>query len=188
MHGLHNVENATGATAICLRLGLTAAELEKGFASFAGVRRRQELVTTAGGIALVDDFAHHPTAVIETINAIAARYPGRKLWALFEPRSNTASRAIHQHEYEHAFNRADEVIFSTPKKIDSLAPGEALNPAAIAEAISKAGKRARFFPSVDEILKTVIDEAKPGDVILTMSNGAFGGLVPKLKAALESRA
>ena len=102
--------------------------------------------------------------------------------------ANTASRAIHQHEYEHAFNRADEVVFSTPKKIETLAAGEALDPAAIAQAISKAGKRARFFPSVDEILKTVIDEAKPGDVILTMSNGAFGGLVPKLKAALESRA
>jgi UDP-N-acetylmuramate: L-alanyl-gamma-D-glutamyl-meso-diaminopimelate ligase len=187
MHGLHNVENATGATAIALHLGLSAAEIEHGLASFAGVRRRQELITTAGGVALVDDFAHHPTAVIETVAAIAARYPGRRLWALFEPRSNTASRALHQHEYEHAFDRANEVVLATPKKADSLAPGQALDVVALAKAVSARGPHARSFATIDEIAKTVSAEAKSGDVVLVMSNGAFGGLVPRLKAEFEGR-
>jgi UDP-N-acetylmuramate: L-alanyl-gamma-D-glutamyl-meso-diaminopimelate ligase len=188
MHGLHNVENATGAIAIALRLGVPPDAIRAGLATFAGVRRRQELVTDAGGVTLVDDFAHHPTAVIETIAAIRARFPGRRIWALFEPRSNTASRSIHQHAYEEAFQGAAEVVLSLPKKIDGLAPGEALDVAALAAAMAKHGQRARAFGSVDDILKTVLDEAQSGDVLLVMSNGAFGGLVSRLKARLEARA
>lgn len=185
MHGLHNVENATGACAIALAAGLTVDELVKGFASFKGVRRRQELVTDAKGVVLVDDFAHHPTAVRETIAAIRARFPGRRMWALFEPRSNTASRAIHQHDYETAFAGAAEVVLSTPKKVANLQAGEVLDIHALAKGIEQAGSRARAFETIDEIERTVLSEVKAGDVVLAMSNGAFGGLVGKLKAGLE---
>jgi UDP-N-acetylmuramate: L-alanyl-gamma-D-glutamyl-meso-diaminopimelate ligase len=187
MHGLHNVENATGAVAIALRLGIPVPEIERGLAGFAGVRRRQEIVTDAAGIVLVDDFAHHPTAVTETIAAVVARFPGRRLWALFEPRSNTASRAVHQTAYERAFNGATEVLISAPKKVEGLAAGEALDVARLATALSAGGRRARHFSSVDDIQAAVLADVRPGDVVLAMSNGAFGGLVPKLKAGLEAR-
>jgi UDP-N-acetylmuramate: L-alanyl-gamma-D-glutamyl-meso-diaminopimelate ligase len=176
------VENATGATAIALRLGLSAKEIEHGLATFAGVRRRQEVVVDAGGVVLVDDFAHHPTAVTETIAAIAARFPGRRMWALFEPRSNTASRAIHQDAYAKAFSGATEIVIATPKKIDGLAQGDVLDVVALVRAL---GRNARTFASVDEIAQTVLSEIRPGDVVLAMSNGAFGGLVGKLKAGIQ---
>src|SRR5690606_38417234 len=127
MHGLHNVENATGAAAIALRLGVTPAQLEEGFRTFTGVARRQDLVSEAGGITLIDDFAHHPTAVKETIAGIAARYPTRRLWAVFEPRSNTASRAIHKDEYERAFDFAQEIVLATPRKVEGLAKEDLLD-------------------------------------------------------------
>jgi UDP-N-acetylmuramate: L-alanyl-gamma-D-glutamyl-meso-diaminopimelate ligase len=187
MHGLHNVENALGAVATCLHLGLSMDELATGLASFGGVRRRQELVTDAGSVVLVDDFAHHPTAVRETIAAIRARYPGRRLWALFEPRSNTASRAIHQHEYETAFAGAAEVLLAAPKKIASLAADEVLDTAALARGIEGHGSRARSFADAPALAATVLSEARSGDVLLVMSNGAFGGLVGQLKAGLEAR-
>ncbi|MFM2154044.1 MAG: hypothetical protein RL199_2479 [Pseudomonadota bacterium] len=187
MHGLHNVENALGAIATCLHLGLSMEELAKGLASFGGVRRRQELVTEGGGVVLVDDFAHHPTAVRETIAAIRARYPARRLWALFEPRSNTASRAIHQHEYETAFAGAAEVLLAAPKKIANLAADEVLDTAVLARGIETHGSSARSFADVPSLAAAVLAEAKSGDVLLVMSNGAFGGLVAQLKAGLESR-
>jgi UDP-N-acetylmuramate: L-alanyl-gamma-D-glutamyl-meso-diaminopimelate ligase len=188
MSGLHNVENATGAVAIALRMGLSVDEIARGLASFGGVRRRQELVTDAGGVVLVDDFAHHPTAVRETLAGVRARFPGRRLWALFEPRSNTASRAIHQRDYAEAFDDAAEVLFSTPKKVAGLAAEEVLDIDALARAITARGPRARAIADVDTLAKDVLDGVRPGDVVLVMSNGAFGGLVPRLKAGLEARA
>jgi UDP-N-acetylmuramate: L-alanyl-gamma-D-glutamyl-meso-diaminopimelate ligase len=185
MHGLHNVENATGASALALRLGLTTEQLARGLETFGGVRRRQELVADAKEIALVDDFAHHPTAVRETIAAIAARFPGRRLWTLFEPRSNTASRAVHQHEYESAFTLASEVVIATPRKIAGLQAGEALDVEALARALTGRGTRTRACASADEIAHLVLTEAKAGDVVLVMSNGAFGGLVKTLAAGLS---
>ncbi len=188
LHGLHNVENATGAIALALSLGLSPDEIARGLSTFAGVRRRQELVATARDVALVDDFAHHPTAVRETIAAVRARFPGRRLWALFEPRSNTASRAIHQHDYERAFDGAAEVILASPKKVAGLRPNEVLDVSALAQAIGHRGARARTFQEADDIARTVLEEAQGGDVILAMSNGAFGGLVAKLRAGLEGGA
>jgi UDP-N-acetylmuramate: L-alanyl-gamma-D-glutamyl-meso-diaminopimelate ligase len=188
IQGLHNVENALGAVATCLHLGLSMDELAAGLASFGGVRRRQELVVEAGGVVLVDDFAHHPTAVRETIGAIRARFPGRRLWALFEPRSNTASRAIHQHEYETAFAGAAEVLLAAPKKIANLAADEALDTAVLARGIGTHGGRARSFADVAGLAGAVLSEVRAGDVLLVMSNGAFGGLVGTLKAGLVAKA
>lgn len=187
MHGHHNVENATGAAAIALRLGVTAEQLARGLETFQGVRRRQDLVTQAGGITLIDDFAHHPTAVRETIAGVAARFHGRRLWAVFEPRSNTASRAIHQHDYETAFEHASEVVLSTPRKLEGLAPDQVLDVEQLARVLTQKGHRARAFAEVDDIAREVLGGVREGDVVLVMSNGAFGGLVPRLREGLEAR-
>lgn len=188
MHGLHNVENALGAALVALRLGLSADEVARGMATFAGVRRRQDVVCEQGGIVLVDDFAHHPTAVRETIAAVRARWPGRRLWALFEPRSNTASRAIHRIEYETAFEGAQQIVLATPRKVEGLAPDQLLDVNSLSQAMERAGAHARVLATADDIAHEVLAGVREGDVVLAMSNGAFGGLVPKLSAGLAARA
>jgi UDP-N-acetylmuramate: L-alanyl-gamma-D-glutamyl-meso-diaminopimelate ligase len=136
------------------------------------------------GIAVIDDFAHHPTAVRETIAAVLAQYPGRRLVAVFEPRSNTAMRKIHQEEYAHAFKGADEAIISQPSAIAKVPESERVDAKKMAEDIGKAGTRARWMESPDAIVAALAKEAKTGDVVLAMSNGAFGGLHDKLLKAL----
>lgn len=185
MHGLHNVENATGAATIALGLGLSVEEIRQGLASFAGVRRRQDIVTEANGVTVIDDFAHHPTAVRETLAGVVARYAGQRVWAVFEPRSNTASRAIHQHDYERAFDGAAEVVIATPRKVEGLQKDELLDVEALAATLTTPTRRARTFAEVSDIARTVLSEVKPGDVVLVMSNGAFGGLVRTLAAGLQ---
>jgi UDP-N-acetylmuramate: L-alanyl-gamma-D-glutamyl-meso-diaminopimelate ligase len=182
--GRHNVENALGVYAACRALGLKPDEIAKGFASFRGVRRRQELRGEVKGIAVIDDFAHHPTAVRETIAAVLAQYPGRRLVAVFEPRSNTAMRKIHQDEYAHAFKGADEAIISQPSAIAKVPESERVDAKKMAEDIGKAGTRARWMESPDAIVAALAKEARTGDVVLAMSNGAFGGLHDKLLKAL----
>src|SRR3954463_1098073 len=182
--GRHNVENALGVYAACRALGLKPDEIAKGFASFRGVRRRQELRGEVKGIAVIDDFAHHPTAVRETIAAVLAQSPGRRLVAVFEPRSNTAMRKIHQDEYAHAFKGADEAIISQPSAIAKVPESERIDAKRMAEDIGKAGTRARWMESPDAIVAALAREAKAGDVVLAMSNGAFGGIHQKLLEAL----
>lgn len=180
MYGRHNVENATGAIAVALALGLSTEEVQRGLSSFSGVRRRQDIVSETHGITLIDDFAHHPTAVRETLAGVVARYAGRRVWAIFEPRSNTASRAIHQHEYETAFDGAAEVVIATPRKVEGLAQEDQLDVRQLARTLTTADRRVRTFAKVEDIASTVLAEVKPNDVVLVMSNGAFGGLVPTL--------
>ena len=114
MSGYHNIENAAGVYAAAISLGLTHEQIAKGFATFKGVKRRQEVRDEIGGVLVIDDFAHHPTAVRETIEGIRQRYPDRRLWAVFEPRSNTSRRNIHQAEYSKAFNAADLATIRVP--------------------------------------------------------------------------
>ena len=186
--GRHNVENALGVYAACRALGLSASEIAAGFRSFKGVKRRQELRGEVAGLAVIDDFAHHPTAVRETIAAVAAQYPGRRLVAVFEPRSNTAMRKIHQDEYAHAFTGAAEAIISQPSAIAKVPENERGDAARMAEEIGKAGTPARCLPGPDAIVQALSKEARKGDVILAMSNGAFGGIHLKLLEALKGRA
>lgn len=188
MYGLHNVENATGLIAIALSLGISTDDIRKGLASFAGVRRRQDIVSRANGITLIDDFAHHPTAVRETLAGIVRRYEGRRVWAVFEPRSNTASRAIHQKDYETAFEGAAEVILATPRKVEGLDKSALLDVDALARSLQSDTCRARAYADVADIADAVLADVREGDVVLVMSNGAFGGLVKTLAARLESRA
>ncbi|HKN68578.1 MAG TPA: Mur ligase family protein [Gemmatimonadaceae bacterium] len=187
MSGRHNVENALGVYAVARSLGLTSTQIAAGFASFAGVKRRQEPRGEPNGILVIDDFAHHPTAVRETIHAIRLRYPDRRLWAVFEPRSNTSRRNIHQREYAESFDGAQRVSLKVPEPHDKVPANEQLSVPAVAESLREHGIDADYSSDVGELVTRVSREAKRGDVILVMSNGAFGGFIPSLLGALESR-
>ncbi|MFL5372525.1 MAG: glutamate ligase domain-containing protein, partial [Myxococcales bacterium] len=182
--GRHNVENALGVYAACRALGLKPDEIAAGFAAFKGVKRRQELRGEVKGVAVIDDFAHHPTAVRETIAAIVAQYPGRRIVAVFEPRSNTAMRKVHQDEYAHAFSGAAETIISQPTAISKVPESERVDARRMAEDIGRSGTKARWMEGPDAIVAALAKEARSGDVILAMSNGGFGGIHQKLLDAL----
>jgi UDP-N-acetylmuramate: L-alanyl-gamma-D-glutamyl-meso-diaminopimelate ligase len=187
MAGHHNVENAVGVYAAARSLGLSARQIDRGFASFRGVKRRQEVRSEIGGVLVIDDFAHHPTAVRETIDAIRLRYPDRRLWAVFEPRSNTSRRNIHQQEYADAFDGAARATLKVPEHHDKVPVAEELNVPAVVDALRARGITADASSDVGELVQWVAGEAEPGDVVLVMSNGAFGGFIPSLLTALEER-
>jgi UDP-N-acetylmuramate: L-alanyl-gamma-D-glutamyl-meso-diaminopimelate ligase len=187
LSGTHNVENALSVIAAARGLGLSFEEITRGLATFRGVKRRQELRGEPGGILVMDDFAHHPTAVRETISAICHRYPGRRLWAIFEPRSNTSRRNIHQEDYAHAFTGAARASLKTPEHHDKVPLNEELDVPRLCEALKAQGIQADASTEVPALVERVAREAKPGDVLLVMSNGAFGGFIDKLLAALKAR-
>ncbi|QSQ19421.1 UDP-N-acetylmuramate:L-alanyl-gamma-D-glutamyl-meso-diaminopimelate ligase [Pyxidicoccus parkwayensis] len=187
MGGLHNVENALSVIAAARGLGLSFEEIRKGLATFSGVKRRQEVRGEPGGIMVVDDFAHHPTAVRETIAAVHNRYPERRLWAIFEPRSNTSRRNIHQEEYAHAFTGAARASLKVPERHDKVPVGEELDVRKLVEDLKAQGIAAEGSSDVQAMVDLVARESKPGDVLLVMSNGAFGGFIDKLLTALKAR-
>ena len=182
--GEHNLENLVAVCAMLLHLELSAEEIAAGLASFRGIRRRQELFATAGGVALLDDFAHHPTAVRETLAATRLRFGIRRLWAVFEPRTNTTRRDVFQEDYGEAFRDADRVLLAPVDLPDKAPEGERMDIDAVA---TRVGERARTMPSVDAIVRTLASECEPDDVVLLMSNGAFGGIYRTLPAALRAR-
>jgi UDP-N-acetylmuramate: L-alanyl-gamma-D-glutamyl-meso-diaminopimelate ligase len=186
--GAHNVENALGVAAAATRLGLSPEEIAAGFASFRGVKRRQEVRGVAGGVTVLDDFAHHPTAVAKTLQAVRGTYPGARILACFEPRSNTSRRSLHQREYVSAWPEAGEVWILTPAPTDRVPETERLDVARLAREISAGGIPAHAAGTVEEMVAQVASAARPGDVVLAMSNGAFGGIWDKLLAALAARA
>lgn len=188
LSGAHNVENALSVIAAARGLGLSFEEIAKGLASFRGVKRRQEVRGEHKGILVIDDFAHHPTAVRETIAAIRNRYPQRRLWAIFEPRSNTSRRNIHQEDYAHAFTGAARASLKVPERHDKVPVDEELNVPRLCEALKAQGIEADSSTDVPSLVERVAREAKRGDVLLVMSNGAFGGFIDKLLKALEARA
>jgi UDP-N-acetylmuramate: L-alanyl-gamma-D-glutamyl-meso-diaminopimelate ligase len=186
--GFHNVENATGVYAVARRLGVSPEVVGKGFASFQGVKRRQEPRGEIGGVLVIDDFAHHPTAVRETIEAIRQRYPARRLWAVFEPRSNTSRRNIHQAEYSAVFDRAHVVTIRLPEPHDKVPLDQQLDVPAIVASLQGRGMEASASGDVAELVRIVSQGSRRGDVILVMSNGSFGGFIPSLLGALKERA
>jgi UDP-N-acetylmuramate: L-alanyl-gamma-D-glutamyl-meso-diaminopimelate ligase len=182
--GRHNVRNALGAIALVRGLGLSTGEIAPGLARFEGVRRRMEVKGEKNGILVVDDFAHHPTAVRGTIAAARARFPGRRLWALFEPRSNTAGRKMFEDDYADAFSAADGLVVAPVFHAQRLGPDNQLDRAALVARFASAGKPA-FAPETNaEIPEILRREARPGDVLLLMSSGAFGGLPGSLLESL----
>jgi UDP-N-acetylmuramate: L-alanyl-gamma-D-glutamyl-meso-diaminopimelate ligase len=187
MGGMHNVENALSVIAAARGLGLSFEELRKGLGTFSGVKRRQEIRGEPGGIMVVDDFAHHPTAVRETIAAVHHRYPERRLWAIFEPRSNTSRRNIHQEDYAHAFTGAARASLKVPERHDKVPVGEELDVRKLVEDLKAQGIAAEGASDVQTLVDLVARESRPGDVLLVMSNGAFGGFIDKLLTALKAR-
>ncbi|PYP76009.1 MAG: UDP-N-acetylmuramate dehydrogenase [Gemmatimonadetes bacterium] len=187
MSGHHNVENALGVYAAARALGLSADQIRAGFASFSGVKRRQEIRGTVNDILVIDDFAHHPTAVRETIVAIRQRYPDRRLWAVFEPRSNTSRRNIHQSEYASAFDGAALASIRVPEPHDKVPASEQLDIGKVVEALRAKGIDADASPEVDVLVDRVVSLAQPGDAILVMSNGSFGGFIPAVLEGLRAR-
>ncbi|MDF2693417.1 MAG: UDP-N-acetylmuramate:L-alanyl-gamma-D-glutamyl-meso-diaminopimelate ligase, partial [Labilithrix sp.] len=182
--GAHNVRNAIGALAACAEgFGVDIEKARQALMTFEGVRRRQDLLGTPNGIAVYDDFAHHPTAVDETLRALRSRHPSGRLWAVFEPRSATACRNIHQHEYRSAFGAADRVLFA-PLGRTNIPEAERLD---VAKLALELGAGAVAAPDVDAIIETIVREARSGDVVALLSNGAFGGIHSRLLRELDSR-
>jgi len=178
--GRINVANALGVYAAARTLGLEAEQVARALGEFSGLERRQQVVARGAGILLIDDFAHHPTAVAGTIAAMRSRYPGRRLWALFEPRSNTSRRGIFQEQFADALAGADRVIVGAVYHKTKL-PGQAsLSTDRLSSALSCRGVSAEAIDSAAEIAARVAGQARDGDVIVIMSNGAFDGLRDKL--------
>jgi UDP-N-acetylmuramate: L-alanyl-gamma-D-glutamyl-meso-diaminopimelate ligase len=191
MFGAFNVENALGAIAVVVALGVTVDEALAGLAGFRGVKRRQELRGEVAGVAVVDDFAHHPTAVAGSIRATRDRFPNGRIVAVLEPRTNTSRRALFQEAYAEALSLADRVVIrslSDEPIYSATGPiGERLSAGRLVESLRAQGLAADAWPSVEEIVTALAAESRPGDVILCMSNGNFDDIWQRLLDALAAR-
>jgi UDP-N-acetylmuramate: L-alanyl-gamma-D-glutamyl-meso-diaminopimelate ligase len=181
--GAHNVRNALAAIAVGADCGIAIDVLRDGLAAFAGVKRRLELVGTKREIAVYDDFAHHPTAVAETLAAVRAAEPARRIWAIFEPRSASSCRRVFQSDFAKAFSGADEVVIATVFR-STLPEDERLSESQLVTDLRGAGVSARHLPDVETIVRDVSSEVRDGDLVVIMSNGGFGGIHRKLLEAL----
>jgi UDP-N-acetylmuramate: L-alanyl-gamma-D-glutamyl-meso-diaminopimelate ligase len=184
MHGRHNVQNAMAAALLAHREGLSLAQIAKGLHTFQGMKRRQEVRGRPNDILVLDDFAHHPTAVAATLQAVGAAHPDRRLVAVFEPRSNSSRRKVFEAAYGRAFDRADAVFLKAPPVRHNDDAEAMLDPAAVVDTITQRGTPARTDASVDALLPALVDTLRPGDVALLMSNGSFDGLHERLLSAL----
>jgi UDP-N-acetylmuramate: L-alanyl-gamma-D-glutamyl-meso-diaminopimelate ligase len=184
-----NARNALGVFVLARALGVSGPDIAEALGRFRGVARRQELVGEYGGVTFIDDFAHHPTAVAGVLAAVRGRYPGRRLWALFEPRSNTSRRRVFQKEYVSAFGAADRVLIGAVlrKTTDVISAGQLFSPEELVADLRSHGGDAHAAASAAEIAQLVTGEVSPGDVVVMMSNGDFGGLRRLLAAALRDR-
>jgi len=186
--GEHNRRNAAAVAVCAAELGLSREEIQKGFATFTGVKRRMEVRGEAAGVTVIDDFAHHPTAIAETIRALRMQYPRRRVWALFEPRSNTTRRNIFQHELEDSLALADGVFITRVDRMNELPENERLRPEQIVAALRGRGKPADFLANSDEILEKLLPSLHQTDVVAVFSNGKFDGIHEKLLARLAQTA
>jgi UDP-N-acetylmuramate: L-alanyl-gamma-D-glutamyl-meso-diaminopimelate ligase len=182
--GRHNVLNAMAAIAVAYGRGISRDDLAKALATFRSVKRRMDVKGEVRGVLVVDDFAHHPTAVRATIEAGRARWPGRRLWAILEPRSNSMRRKVFEETLPLALVLADRVILGGVFRAQQLGDDNRLEPEAVAESVRALGRSARVFPSAEAIAERISAEAESGDVLLVMSNGSFDGLCEKLLAKL----
>ena len=188
--GPHNALNVLAAASVGALLGLSDSEIQSGIRSFLGVKRRQQVVFEDRGIIVIEDFAHHPTAVQVTLEGLKTKYPKKRLIAVFEPRSNTSRRQVFQDEYKKSFQSADIVVLKEIGDYQGYSatknPVEGLNVSEIVSALEKQNKKARCFESVEEILLYLNGEVQSGDVVVVMSNGDFGGLISRYVEGLKS--
>jgi UDP-N-acetylmuramate: L-alanyl-gamma-D-glutamyl-meso-diaminopimelate ligase len=185
--GLHNLANILSVIAVAEHRGVEAAAIAEGLLGFGGVKRRQEVRGNAGGVLVVDDFAHHPTAVRVTLGGTRDRYRGRTIWAVFEPRTNTSRRSVFQEEYARSFDDADHVIIAAVDHPERAPDGQRLSPERLVEDLRARGKDACYVARVPEIVERLARDAGRGDVVLVMSNGSFDGIHDRLLAALSAR-
>jgi UDP-N-acetylmuramate: L-alanyl-gamma-D-glutamyl-meso-diaminopimelate ligase len=187
--GRMNVANALGVFVLLSECGLSGDEIARGLKSFKGVVRRQEVIGAAGGVTVIDDFAHHPTAIRVTLEAVAERFTGHRILAAFEPRSNTARRNVFQEAFGTAFDRASRVYLAPVyfKDNDPIPEGERLDTTDLADAITERGPLAVACESNDAILTAMLHDARPGDIALFMSNGPFENLKERFLAAIANQ-
>ncbi len=183
--GRHNVLNTLAALAVLAEVGATPGELQEALAGFKGVKRRLELLGEYRGITVIDDFAHHPTAVAATLEALRQAYPGRRLVAAFEPRTNTSRRKVFQEPYARAFGEADLVLVREPPDLWKVPPEEQFSSPRLVADLAARGQEALYFPDTDRLLEGLLARLQAGDVVAVMSNGNFDQLVPRLCQALQ---
>jgi UDP-N-acetylmuramate: L-alanyl-gamma-D-glutamyl-meso-diaminopimelate ligase len=187
LSGRHNVLNAVAAIAIAHGRGVSGEAIAAAMAAFRGVLRRLEVKGESSGVLVVDDFAHHPTAIRATLDAARHRWPGRKLWAVFEPRSNTMRRRVFENDLAASLATADAAVLGAVNRANLLSDEERMSPSRVLEAIRSAGRNAEGFDSAEEIAEYLAAETRPGDLVLVMSNGSFDGLCGKLLGKLQER-
>ena len=180
MIGRHNVENAAAVAALCIGLGLTADEINSAFKSFQGIKRRQEVVGIKNGVTVLDDFAHHPTAIRLTLEAVKEAYSGQRVWAVFEPRSATSKRKVFEQDFPDSFLAADQVVFAGLFAPEKIKEEERLDPERVVDLIRQKGGNANYIAEVDDIVAFIAENAESGDVVLVMSSGGFGGIHQKI--------
>jgi UDP-N-acetylmuramate: L-alanyl-gamma-D-glutamyl-meso-diaminopimelate ligase len=181
--GTYNVRNATAAIAVATEVGISPARIAEGLLAFAGVKRRLEVVGVADGVTVYDDFAHHPTAVGETLAGLRGSNPNARIWAVFEPRSASSCRRVFQDDFARAFAGANEVLIA-PIFRSKLPEAERLSVPQLVRDLQAQGLSAREADSIDDIVAGIAREHRPGDLVVLMSNGGFGGIHQKLLRAL----
>jgi UDP-N-acetylmuramate: L-alanyl-gamma-D-glutamyl-meso-diaminopimelate ligase len=185
--GEYNVLNATAAAAMAAGYGIAPETIYLALMTFKSVKRRLEVKAEINGITIIDDFAHHPTAIEGTLRALRTIYPGRRLWAVFEPRSNTLRRKVFEEELVASLGLADQVIVASVYRAEAIPEAERLSVAAIVRGLQRADKPAHELPDADAIVAAIVPELRSGDVVAILSNGGFGGIYDKLPQRLNSR-
>jgi UDP-N-acetylmuramate: L-alanyl-gamma-D-glutamyl-meso-diaminopimelate ligase len=186
--GEYNVWNATAAAALAFACGISKEAVAAALKTFKSVKRRLEVKAEVNGVTIIDDFAHHPTAIAGTLKALRARYAGARLWAILEPRSNTLRRRVLQSDLAHSLAAADEVIVANVFRSEAVPESERLELPAMAAEIKQNGRPVRLLADADAIVQTIAPELRHGDVVAILSNGGFGGIYEKLPARLRELA
>lgn len=187
MVGEFNVRNAAASVKACLFAGLDIEAIKRGLASFGGIARRQDLRGEVDGVKVIDDFAHHPTAIKEAIKGLRQLYPEDRLWVIFEPRSNTTRRNVFQTEMAEALALADHAIIPAIEDLEKFAEDDRLDTDKLKEDVKKYGGHCDYLPTVEEIVQKIAKETKSGDVVAVLSNGGFEGIHERMLTALRER-
>ena len=186
--GEFNIRNAAMAISAAKFYGISVDAIRHALSTFNGIARRQEIRGEARGVKVIDDFGHHPTAIAQTLTGLRYRYPHHRLWAIFEPRSNTTRRAVFQHDLPKALKLADGVFISQVTKLEQIPEEERLNPEAVVETIAKSGKPAFYERNADAIVERITPLLKENDIVTVFSNGGFDNIHAKLLEHLKSTA
>lgn len=187
LSGFFNVRNAAAAVLVARHVGVADEGIRKALKSFEGVKRRQEIRAQVNGITVIDDFGHHPTAIRETLAAMRSKYKDARVWAFFEPRSNTTRRAVFQKELPEALAQADGIFVSQVAKLEQLPENNRLDPEKVMNDLRERGREAHYLPTIEEMVALAGTKLRSGDIAIVFSNGSFGGLHEKLLKELEKR-